>query len=140
LTSVRGRRTFYSEGEKRESFLSDSDLSRRCKMKRKLFGLLLVIALSALEGVPLAEAGPCPGCSLAPLRTSATYSGMGATCLAAKDAWRMQAIGEGQATCDSGELCSWTEFVTTACYWDSSCGAYRESGYIKYKCLPVGCL
>jgi hypothetical protein len=111
-------------------------------MRSKLFGLVLTLVLVlTLDRVTPAKASPCPGCTLSPDKTTATYSGVGSTCALAKNDWHSQAIAE-TTLCDSGEICpsSPTEVVTTSCFWDSSCGAYRESGYLKYRCLPVGCL
>jgi hypothetical protein len=107
-------------------------------MKRKIFGLLFVICLPLTTELVL-PVGAAPCCSPV-VRSTATYSGIGTSCAAAKADWKNQADIEAVSTCDSSQYCvPPVEVVTTACFWDTSCGAYRESGYIKYKCVPLAC-
>jgi hypothetical protein len=102
-------------------------------MKSKLFGLILIATLIfAVEMMTPAESVPC--CSFV-TNTTSTYSGIGSTCAAAKADWKNQANGEAICNCLYSEICTPTEVVTTACFWDNSCGSYRESGYFRYNCV-----
>lgn len=108
-------------------------------MRAKVFGIILVsilaIAATLMQGP--ADANLC-SCQFSPVQQTATYSGTGSSCAAAKTAWQTQAYIAAASSCESGDMC-FSYYVTTTCFWDPSCGAYRESGYVRYKCVPPGC-
>lgn len=72
------------------------------------------------------------GCNVGSYQT-AIYPGAGPSCNSAFNAWYNQAITAADASCPYG-ACNVGVVTTTACYWDSSVGAYRESGKLTYKC------
>lgn len=92
----------------------------------------LVMVLSLLAGVLLLVAPPVSAGCFGTVRQTATYSGTGSSCAAASSSWEAQAMSEAEQVCPVA-VC-YTPVVTTSCYWDPSCGAYRASGYFTYKC------
>lgn len=92
----------------------------------------LIMVLGLLAGVLLFPVPPANAGCFGTVRQTATYSGTGSSCAAAYSNWESQAMSEAEQVCPVG-VC-FTPVTTTSCFWDSSCGAYRASGYFTYKC------
>lgn len=100
----------------------------------RLARLVMALGLLVFSFVPTPARALCT--CWGSVKQTAIYSGTGPTCAHARGGWESQAMNEALSNpnCSDHDDVCYTPIVTTFCYWDSSCGAYREAGYFSYRC------